>query len=165
MEKKKLNSPFSPNGVKHPGLSGFEDYYESISIVDVVKKTGEGENDFVITKKVVVEKTPIQEVVDADKDNVGVYSILAQFAKTGDDSLLPYEKEGHNVDLVGAPESLMEMKEKGVAAEKMFASLPKGLRGDLDMNAFVSSFTNEQFDAFIKALVARKEKEGNKENE
>lgn len=164
-QKKHIKNPFFPNGVRHKGLGGFDQFYKSIKIVDVVKKTGEGEGDYVIKKKVIVEKTPIEEVVQADKDNVGVYSILAQFAKTGDTSLLPMEKEGNSVDLVGAPESLMEMKQAGVDAEAMFAKLPKSLRGDMDMNAFVSSFTNEQFEKFVQAIVARKQKEEVKENE
>lgn len=146
---------FSNNGVKWEGQKDFDQYYISIQIVDKVVKTGEGENDYVIQKDVIVTKTPIQEVVDADKDSVGVYNIIKQVIRTGDTSLLPVDKGDCNVDMVGAPETLMEVKALGADAEKKFAGLPKELTKGMDMKTFVESMTQEQFDAFIKAVSDR----------
>lgn len=146
---------FSNNGVKWEGQKNFDQDYISIQIVDKVVKTGEGENDYVIQKDVIVTKTPIQEVVDADKDSVGVYNIIKQVIRTGDTSLLPVDKGDCNVDMVGAPETLMEVKALGADAEKKFAGLPKELTKGMDMKTFVESMTQEQFDAFIKAVSDR----------
>lgn len=160
MSEKKitLNSPFSPNGVKHPGQGSWDENYESIEIVDVVKKIGDGDDDYVIVKKVNRSYTPIKDVVEADRDNVGVAPILKAFVRTGDESLLPMEKEASTVDLVGAPSSIMEIKQQGVDAEKAFAGLPHDLTQGMDMKAFVEGMSQEKFNQFIQAVAARQAK-------
>ena len=156
MEKqKKLNSPFGAFQDAYSGQTDFDTKYKSIKIVDSVKKTGEGENDFVIVKKVIVEMTPIQEVIDADKDSVGVENIIKQVLRTGDTSLLPIDRGDCNVDLVGAPEDLMSLKQMGVEAEKAFGSLPEELVNGMDMKSFVGNMSQEKFDAFMKAVADR----------
>ena len=163
--KKPRVKGFSNNGVKWEGQKDFDQDYISIQIVDKVVKTGEGENDFIVKKDVIVSKTPIKEVVDADKDSVGVYNIIKQVLRTGDTSLLPVDKGDCNVDMVGAPETLMEVKALGVDAEKKFAGLPKELTKGMDMKAFVENMSQEQFDAFIKAVSDRSTGKVEKENE
>ena len=157
MEQKKASrvKGFSNNGAVWEGQKDFDQDYISIEIVDYAEKTGQGENDFVIKKKVVETRTPIKEVVEADADSVGVYNIIKQVMRTGDTSLLPVDKGDCNVDMVGAPETLMEVKALGQNAEKIFDQLPKELTKGLDMKAFVDNLTQEQFDAFIKAISDR----------
>lgn len=159
MSEKKitLNSPFSCNGRSHIREGNWDTDYKSIEIVDVVKKTGDGESAFVVDKKVLVTLTPIQDVIDADKDNAGVAPILKQYALTGDDSILPVDK-GSNVDLVGAPTSLMEMEALGQKAKAAFNGLPKEMTDGLDMKSFVESMSNEKFNQFIEAVAARQAK-------
>lgn len=155
-EKKKLHNPYSLTGeVGDRIVPEYDTDYKSIKIVDVVKKIGEGENDFIIEKKVVEEFTPIQDVIDADKDSVGVENIIKQIMRTGDTSLFPIDNGDCNVDLVGAPENLMEVKQVGIDAEAAFNKLPEGLVNGMDMKSFVNSMTQEQFDAFIKATQER----------
>lgn len=158
MAEKKLNNPFCgrTDGYVDPGIKDFDQEYKEIQIVDKVKKVGEGEDDYIIEKVVVESFKPIQEVIDADKDTVGVYNIIKQVLRTGDESLLPIDKgDGRLVDLTGAPESLMELKQMGVDAEKAFNGLPQELRGEMDMQSFVNSMSQEQFDKFIAAVQAR----------
>lgn len=156
MEKQKKNSPFIAQHAPYEGQKDFDEFYKEIKIVDVVKKTGEGENDFIIEKKVIEDFKPIKDVVEADRDSVGVENIIKQVLRTGDTSLLPVDKgNGELVDLVDAPESLMELKQMGVAAEKAFKSLPEEIVKGLDMASFVNSMNQEQFDAFMKAVVDR----------
>lgn len=165
-EKKKLiNSPFSFNGIEAPKQGDWDTDYESIEIVDVIKKIGDGPKDFIIEKAVNRSYTPIKDVVDADKDNVGVYPILKQFARTGDESLLPMEKEASNVDLVGCPSSIMEIKQQGVDAEKAFGKLPGELTQGMDMKAFVEGMSQEKFNEFIAAVAARQTKKEEKVDE
>ena len=153
MEKK--NKGYWEVDVDNSIVLEFDKDYVDIEIVDYVEKTGEGENDFVIKKKVVETRRPIAEVVNADAESVGVYNIIKQVLRTGDTSLLPADDGKCNVDFVGAPENLMELKQMGVDAEKKFASLPDDLKGDLDMTTFVNSMTQEKFDQFLSAIAAR----------
>lgn len=154
----KLNSPFAPNGVQHKKSDVGDPEYISIQILDVAKKVGEGDNDFVIDKKLVISKDPVQDVIDADKDKVGVYSVLKQFMRTGDQDLIPRDTGKCNVDLVGAPSSLIEVDQLGKESEKKFAKLPKELTGELDLQKFVETMSQEKFDAFVKAVADRSSK-------
>lgn len=155
MSAKNATSPFTAFHDPYKGQTDFDEFYKSIKIVDTVKKVGEGEQDFVIEKKVIVENTPIQEVIDADKDNVGVENIIKQVLRTGDTSLLPVDRGDCNVDLTNAPENLMELKQMGVDAENAYQSLPEELRQGLDLVSFVNSMSQEKFDQFIQAIAAR----------
>ena len=153
MENKKLvNSPFAPNGAIWEGQKDFDTEYVSIEIRDKVVKTGEGENDFIIEKCVVETRTPIQEVIDADASSVGVYNIIKQVMKTGDTSLLPVDTGNCNVDMVGAPETLMDVKALGQKAEVEFKKLPDEIVEGRDMVSFVENMSQEKFDSFIKAI-------------
>lgn len=143
---------FSNNGVEWKGKTDWDTTYKTISIVDVVEKTGEGEQDFSIVKKVLVEENPIVDVVQADAESVGVENIMRQIMRTGDASLFPADKGNPFVDVVDAPQSLMELKALGQQAEEKFNELPQDLTKGIDMKSFVDSFTQEQFDAFVKAL-------------
>ena len=160
---KYLVSAFCPSDTPFPKEKDFDKDYKSIKIVDVVKKTGDGENDFIIEKKVIEEFTPIKDVVEADRDTVGVDNIIKQVLRTGDTSLLPVDKGECNVDLVGAPETLMDLKQLGVEAEKGFNSLPSELTNGLDMVSFINSMSQEKFDAFVAAIKNRAA--GNTESE
>lgn len=157
MENKKIKriNPFQPVAEAYPGQKDFDEYYEDIKIIDSVKKVGDGEDDYIIVKKVVKSKRKIQDVIDADKDSVGVENIIKQVLRTGDTSLLPVDTGNCNVDLVGVPENLMELKQTAVDAEKAFKELPPELTDGLDMASFVNNMSQEKFDAFIKAMKDR----------
>lgn len=152
MAEKKRIKGWSFNGQEFEGQKDFDTTYKTITIVDKVVKTGEGDNDFVIVKDVLVDERPIQEVIDADASCVGVENIIKQVLRTGDTSILPVDKGNPYVDVVGAPESLMELKAMGQAAEAKFNELPQDLTKGMDMKAFVENLTQDQFDAFIKAM-------------
>ena len=155
MEKQKITNPFTAFREPYKGQGDFDTHYKSIKIIDVVKKTGEGENDFIIEKKVVEDLQPIKDVVEADRDSVGVENIIKQVLRTGDTSLLPVDDGKCNVDLVDAPENLMELKQMAVNAESKFKALPPELVDGMDMTSFVNSMSQEKFDAFIKAVQER----------
>ena len=156
---------FSNNGVVWPGQKDFDTTYKSIEIVDKVVKTGEGEHDFVVVKDVIVKETPIQEVIDADAMSVGVENIIKQVLRTGDTSLLPVDNGNPFVDVVGAPDNLMDLKKVGTDAEAAFKKLPDELTKGLDMKSFVENLTQAQFDAFIKAVADRSSGKVDKKDE
>lgn len=155
--KNKTNKfhPFLSRMDAYPGQTGFETHYKHIQIIDKVEKVGEGVDDYIIKKVVVEDLTPIQEVINADANSVGVANIMKMFSQTQDESLLPRDDGSCHVDLVEAPETLMELKQMGQDAEKKFAALDPELTKGMDMAAFVNNLTHEQFDAFIKAATAR----------
>ena len=148
-------NPLAVKGWQCSLQTDFEQDYVSMKLVDVAKKVGEGDEDYIIEKKVIYEKEPIQEVVNADADSVGVYNIIKMVTKTGDLSLLPRDTGNPLVDTTQAPENLMELKEMGVKAEKAFKKLPQDLVKGLDMKSFVETMTQDQFDAFVKAVADR----------
>lgn len=159
MEKKQFKrvKGFSNNGVKWEGQKDFDQDYLSIEIVDYVEKTGEGENDYVIKKKVVETREPIADVVARDADQVGVYNIIKQVMRTGDTSLLPADDGKCQVDLVGAPETLMEVKAMGQEASAKFAGLDPALTKGRSLTEFIQSLSQEEFDSFIAAIKSRQE--------
>lgn len=157
---------FSNNGAEWPGRTEFDQDYINVTIFDKVERTGEGDDDFSVVKDVRYDKQPIKEVVEADAESVGVYNIMKQVLRTGDTSLLPVDKGNPLVDIVDAPENLMELKAYGEKAEANFRNLPDDLTKGLDMKAFAESLTQEQFDAFIKAVSEKFNKKSEvKENE
>lgn len=157
MENKKIKrtNPFQVVQEAYSGQKDFDEFYEDIKIIDSVKKVGDGEDDYIIVKKVVKSKRKIKDVIDADKDSVGVENIIKQVLRTGDTSLLPIDDGKCNVDLVGAPEDLMQLKQSAVDAEDAFKKLPPELTDGLDMASFVNNMSQEKFDAFIKAMKDR----------
>lgn len=155
MADKKVHRNIFQCSIPDEHINKWDTEYVNISIVDKVVRTGDGDDDFIIQKVVVEERQPIDEVVQADAESVGVYNIIKQVMRTGDTSLLPADDGKCQVDLVGAPENLMELKQLGVDAEKAFNGLPKELTKELDMASFVNSLTQEQFDAFVKGIAER----------
>ena len=153
--KVKRGNPFICEKCDVPGTGNFDKDYVSMTLVDKVVKTGEGEEDFSVVKSVKWEKQPIKEVVEADADSVGVYNIMKMVTKTGDLSLLPRDTGECNIDLSNAPENLMELKAMGVKAEKDFNKLPKEVKKGRDMKTFVEQMSQEEFDSFVKAIADR----------
>ena len=148
---------FSNNGVKWEGQKDFDQDYITIEIVDYVEKTGEGENDYVIKKKVVETREPIADVVARDADQVGVYNIIKQVMRTGDTSLLPADDGKCQVDLVGAPETLMEVKAMGEDAAAKYAGLDPELTKGRSLAEFIKNLSQEEFNSFIDAIKSRQE--------
>lgn len=155
---------FGPRPVEQPKVV-FDTEYKIISIVDKVVKVGEGDHDFIVDKEVIEEFKPIQEVVDVDKDSVGVYNIIKQVMRTGDTSLLPQDDGNCDVDFVNAPTDLMELKEMGVNAEASFKALPDVITEGRDMKSFVEMMSQEKFDALIKAIADRSSRKVEKKDE
>lgn len=160
MENQKLiKSPFVPRPSVAPGLDNFDQDYKIIQIVDHVVEVGKDQDNkpiYNIEKVVIEDYQRIQDVIDQDAPNLATPDkIMMQFLKTGDPSVLPVDQGNCNVDLVGAPENLMDVKQVGVDAQQKFEKLPKELTEDMDMVSFINSMSQEKFDAFVKAISDR----------
>lgn len=143
--------------------------------IDVVKKTGEKETDFVVEKKV-IESSRInrQEYINSFKDDVGIMNILEKVRMTGDATLLdqtkrspvPSEKTGRGnleeiVDISNIPNSFIEADAAITKGHDLFKDIPAELKGKLSFEDFVVK-SPEIYDKYVAAL---KESAAKKESE
>lgn len=146
---------------KFEGQKDFDKYYIDREIKQVVRKTGEGEDDYIIVNKVIETKRDIDKVIQAQAADVGIEAFMRNYEVTGES--MPDVKVGDDVqDFTDMPDSLADAVLLGEKSRKLFDSLPKELRGKMGYEEFISSFTNEMFDAFIEKITPKVEikKEG-----
>lgn len=152
-------SPFIPREVKVKGQEHFDEYYITMRPKKVVKKTGEGEDDYVLVTKFVEEKQNIKELINSQSSEVGIYNLLDRVAKTGDESLLPKphdDKNGVLTDITGYPEDLMEAHRIANAGADAFMTLPEELKKGRSLEEFAKNISDEEAAAFIKAFIAKR---------
>lgn len=138
------------------GRKDFDKYYIDREIKQVVKKTGEGEEDFIIVNKVIETKRDIDKYINAQASDVGIEAYLRNYEVTGEP--MPDVKVGEEVqDFTNMPGSLAEAALLGEKSRKLFDSLPSDLKGKMNYEEFMTSFTNEMFDAFIEKMKSKVE--------
>ena len=147
----------------YEGEKEFDKYYIDRVVKQVVKKTGEGEDDFILVDKIVESKRDIRKVINSQRDDVGIEAYLRSYQLAGEE--VPDVEVGDDVqDFTRMPESLADAALLGEKSRALFASLPAELKGKMSYEEFMASFTNEMFESFIKKLQPQKEeKEGDKE--
>lgn len=158
VQMNKANSAWTPRPSK-PGVKDFEKYYVNYEIKDVVKKVGEGEDDYVLEKKKIIHKDLIKGVIDSHSDEVGVYKLIERAMLTGDYSLLKGAQAHVSdsvLDITGSPTDLADGLHQRVAQEQAYAALPASLTKGRTLEQFINTITQEEFDAFIKGLVPEK---------
>lgn len=143
--------------------------------IDVIKKTGEKETDFILDKKT-VESSRInrQEYINSFRGDVGIMNILEKVRLTGDATLLdqtkrspvPSEKTGRGnleeiVDISNIPNSFIQADECITKGHDLFKDLPADLKGKLSFEDFVvkSPELYEKYIAAVKESAAKKESE------
>lgn len=122
---------------------------------DIVKKTGEGENDYVIIKKqVLVSEQDRDEYVQSFADDVGILNVLKKVALTGDASM--YNAQANQgIDTTNLPDNKIDafdVVSKGVLA---FDNLPDEIKQKMTMEVFVKTFGQEKFDALMAQYVKK----------
>lgn len=138
------------------GRKDFDKYYIDREIKQVVKKTGEGEEDYILIDKVIETKRDIDKVINAQASDVGIEAYLKNYEVTGE--AMPDVVVSEDVqDFTNMPGSLAEAALLGEKSRKLFASLPADLKGKMTYEEFVTSFTNEMFDAFIAKMQPKAE--------
>lgn len=157
----KFQSPFIPHNRVKFEKRQFDTEYVTPRIKDVVQKTGEGEEDFVVVQKITYEKTPIAEVLARDHGTTSIQAVIDRFALTGDASVLPsaMPKDGVTNDVTGCPEDLLEadiMAKRAVAA---FDSLPDDLKKGRSFGDFCATFTQDEYAIWLAALAGQNKTE------
>lgn len=111
----------------------------------------------VMIPTVVIERTPIKELVNSHKDEVGVVNIIKRIAKTGDMSLLEQNKPIYG-DLSKLPQSDAEIKAKALELENIYKSLPADMTKGLTISEFVKTFGSKELIDYYKAKNVKEEK-------
>lgn len=140
------------------GQDNFDKYYIDKTIKKVVRKIGDGEDDFIIEDKIVESKRDIAEEIHAQAGDAGIDAYIRQYEKIGEP--IPEVEVTDDVqDFTEMPESLADAVLLGETSRQLYASLPKELRGKMSYEEFITSFTQEKFDAYIASLIPPKEEE------
>lgn len=130
----------------------YDEHYLNVTVKQVVKKTGEGEDDYVLVDKNIVEKVNIDKLINSQVSEVGVYNLLDKINITGDSSLMPKEwnQEGV-VDYTQMPGDLMEAVAVANTAGDIYKGLPDELKGE-DIEKTLANLTEDQIKAYIASL-------------
>lgn len=162
--KKLTKSPFEGrnDGLVFPGQRF--DSYDDKTIVEgyvkeVVKKVGDGEDDFIVEKKLVPYRSYSRAGFIQDAaDDVGILNVLRKVAISGQDLTQdnPYAAKPGFVDMTQMPGSLEEAIALVEKAKDTWNHLPDELKNNMDYEAFIKSCTPGQIYDYYKQ-VAEKE--------
>lgn len=122
----------------------------------VIVKTGEGEDDWVIEEKaVLVDSINIDKEIQARAVGTDLKSLLKQVLRTGDDSCLHVHPEQKGlVDLTQYPTDSIQAHNAIIAGQAALDSLPQDLK-DKGLDSVVN-MTADEIKAYVDALVAEK---------
>lgn len=158
-------NPYTPRKTKVHHYKWDEEYI-SYEVKDIVKKTGEGEDDFVLTQKIIEHREPIAEVVGRDAGTTGIKAVMERALRTGDPSILPppLSASGVTNDYTNVPDNLLDAENYAKEMESRFNALPEEIRKGRTFEQFCQFFGQEEFDNWIKSMTPKQEekKEGDK---
>lgn len=138
-------------------------YYKSVEVKEIFKSTGQcdenGDPLGVAVKKYIVKKKDIKQLINADADSVGVYNLLKQLQKSGEE--LPdirYEdiNKAPILDISNCPNNLMDAVKMSDNIKKEFDKLPDALKRGKDLEEFLKTFNNNDLKAYIDSLVSQR---------
>lgn len=130
-------------------------------IVQKVKKTGEGEQDFIVYNDYVeTSRVNRKEFLNTQGKDHNIYGIIDKVVATGDVSLLHKTNEGVYGDFTTVLDDRGNAIEKlNSAKEEALKNIPSDLIGDQTLEQFVKNVTEEA----VKSYYANKQKTENKE--
>ena len=158
-----MASPFVKSNVKTIFQDKFDEFYIDYEIKQVVKKIGEGEEDFIVEDKIIEHKRDIVQEINAQADQVGVYNLMKRIAMTKDDSLMPepMPKTGVTSDFTNVPDNLLDADLMAKERIKQFNALPDSLKKGRSFEEFVNTFNQDEFNVWLKSMQPVK-KDGDK---
>lgn len=141
----------------------FDKYYVERTIKQVVKKTGDGEDDFIIIEKEIENKKDIAEVINAQAGDAGIEAYLKPYLMTGEQ--LPAVQVSDDVqDFSNMPDNLADAIAVGDAAKKAFSKLDSKLTKGMSYEDFITSITQKGLEEYFQSLAKKeiKPQEGDK---
>ena len=154
-EKNKL--PKSPYTVSFNASrqTGFDKYYYDISEKEVFKGTGQkdenGDELGVIETKFIVKKIDINELLESQRDSVGVESYVRALSLQGE-TINDYNTVVSDKidDFSNMPDTLAEVLTAGDKAKAAFANMDPELKGGhTTIEGFLNSLSKEVIDKYI----------------
>lgn len=152
--KKKPQNPFI-SYEEVPQEKGFDKYYIDYEIKNKVKKTGEGDEDYVIEPVIIEHKRLIKEVVNAEVSDVGVEAYLKRLAASGES--LPdvgYSdiSKAPIVDTTKFPETTGDFVKMSNDAKARFAKLPRELTNGMSYEEFISADMSKLISSYLNKV-------------
>ena len=157
--ERKAKNPFVArvNCSKH---GDFDKYYIDRQVITVFKSTGQKDEDGndlgVAEQKVIDKKVDIQELLESQRDSVGVESYIKALTLQGeniDDYNTVIDSEKVN-DFSEMPDSLAEVMLAGDRAKQAFANMDPALKGNhTTIEGFLNSLTKDSVDSYIKGRI------------
>lgn len=151
------------NGVVVPRTyeneKSFDKFYVDQTLKEVVKKIGDGDEDFVIITKVIDSKRDIKQVINSqNKDVINIDESIKRFAETGDLTQLPPGMEdGQLIDYTRFPEDHAAYMQMMTKAAEEYDALPASLKGKMTMAEFIQKFDDKQLAAYIESIKPKEE--------
>lgn len=113
----------------------------------VVQKTGDTEDDFILVEKpVCVEEYDIHKQIQEEAVGTDLKSLIAQVMRTGDESILN-KKVGAYADITQYPNDSIEAHNQLIKAEEARRKLPKKLR-DMPVEELLKLSKEEILEAY-----------------
>lgn len=141
----KANESFisvSPFAIKPRSLhvqDDFDQYYLDYEVKSIAKKVGPGDEDYVIEAKVIEHKRSINEVVNAEVNDVGVEAYIRRMSLSGLDPMAPVEVSDQVIDYTKVPQTTGEMVEMANNALSAYEKLPAEIRNGMSYEEFMAS--------------------------
>jgi len=119
----------------------------------VVKITGETEDDFILEEKpVLVESIDIQKEINAAAKGADLKSMIIQVLRTGDDSILN-QREAEYADITNAPIDAMSAHNLLIQGQETLDNLNPALKAKgLDS---ILHMTKEDIETFVKDIIKK----------
>lgn len=156
------NNPFNPFVSRKHEIhlqDNWDTDYISLEFKDIVKKTGEGDEDYVLVTKTIINKEPIDEVVARDSGTCSVRDIMEKVIRTGDQSLIPagMPKDGITNDYTHVPDNLLDLDNLNKEMAAKFEALPDELKKGRSFAEFCELINQDEFMQFIASIAPKKE--------
>lgn len=164
-DKKINNNPFigrNDNQV-FPGHDYSEKDLAFAVEVEKVKKTGEGDQDFVVLKELKIDKVVNrQDYINQFQDDVGILNVLKRVAKTGDESLINQRPVASGyMDLTNMPHDIISAAEKIDQANALYEKLPDDIKSKLTKDDLIKINNLDLYNAIENYVAQKKQvKEG-----
>lgn len=143
---------------KFEGKKDFDKYYIDRVVKQVVKKTGEGEDDYILVDKVIESKRDIQAVIQAQVPDVGIEAYMKPYLMAGEE--IPDVSVTDDIqDFTAMPDNLADAIMLGEESRKKFDALPSDLKGKMSYEEFMTNFSQTMFDEFVEKMLPPKEEE------
>lgn len=139
----------------YKGQGNWDKYYIDYIVKDVVVKTGDGEEDFSIEKKIIESKRDIRQTIQADAQNAGIVAYLKQTALTGEIPNIHVSDEIQ--DFSKMPDNLADALKVADKTKEAFNSIDPALRGNSSIVEFLQSITPEKLKKYIGEKFTSKE--------